>query len=1440
MSVVPKFIRKLSRQLCWILFFTVALAATHPVAPPLFGQDPIWNTIGSNTERDGYFRHSFQCNRPDKAEIHVTSSGYCELYINGRRIKTDAQQLDGQSIDVLPYLKPGTNVIACKVSYSTKGNFLQAKLRYKEPRDVFWKNVTTDTNWRTYSEEVDNWQSVQFTDLAWAQADVVKKDSISSGPIVSGLLANLQRKTKAPSRIPTASVGDSQTPLPISARLADQFPVAKPTAKQPTANHQVAESSATETSGRLPGELASSGAQQFVAPAVAKAQPDLNFPPSPSQQASIPSLTAANSEKLPSATLLAELSSQPEITQPPNSVAQSVTPTITNQPTSTNNSLTPISTTPSPTNTTSITAGGGDKSGPGPDETNISQFTIHPEFEVKQVLTDKETGSVIAMAFNEFGQVILSREGGPLMLADIYQPHGSERVREICSEVNTCQGILCLNGNLYVTGNGPEGMALYELVLDSAKAGKYKIARTLVRFMGPLGEHGPHGLTLGPDGMIYVIVGNASSVAGQPAATSPLQNSYDADLVPRNEDPSGHAAGIKAPGGTVIRVALDEEKVEVVAGGIRNAYDLAFNATGDLFIHDSDMESDIGLSWYRPTSLYHVPHGADLGWRSGWAKMPTSYPDTINPIATTGRGSPTGIVSYRHLQYPTRFHDTLFLADWSEGRILWVKLTPQGASYKAQTETFMQGKPLNVTDLDVGEDGSLYFTTGGRGTGGGMFRIQWRGKVPDHVYQYQDLADRIAKHPQPNAAWARQNLALIQQKSNDDWTTALWSSINNEKLKPAVRSQLVETYLLYNGLPTITELKQLSQSSEPALRARVAQLCGFNVEAIEILNQLLDDSSLLVRRHACEAFLRLGQQPSVDKILQQFKESDRTLAAPARQLLARVPAGEWTEAVLNSDNKAIFVNGAIALVGVAPEINNSYQVLAKSAEFMKGYLSDPEFNDLLRVVQLALVRGSVNPQDIPAFVSQISAEFPTQLHLLNEELIRILAYLQSNQTEGRYTEYLQSSNDPAETKVLVAMYLAKMAGVLDDDTRLETMAFLHRAQQTSELGSYLHYLMRSIRELAQSVTLERVPEVIRDGHRWVDALAPTFYRVAQPIDESTTATLIKLDATLKSDRSDTAKQARLGIIALLATSETETSQNYLRQIWRDEPGRRNDVVIGLAHQPEGKNWSYLVSSFNVLDEITAEEILTKLNEIPMRPTAASHYRELLELGYRMQGDIAWKVNKLLQYWSAEETKSPEPDTWQLALQNWQQWYHAKWPNEPQVAVPTSAKLGKYTVDTVLAAWQNHESKVSTERGLLLFTDATCVKCHRLGVVGDSVGPDLSGLSKRFSKRELVESIIHPSQVIPDRYRSTLVLTSDGISHEGMLIDNGDSITILDKNGRKTRVAKDQIESQRPVDTSAMPANLLDSLKPEQIADLLAYLYGESPAQLGASPALPKR
>src|SRR5207248_1365708 len=54
-----------------------------------------------------------------------------------------------------------------------------------------------------------------------------------------------------------------------------------------------------------------------------------------------------------------------------------------------------------------------------------------------------------------------------------------------------------------------------------------------------------------------------------------------------------------------------------------------------------------------------------------------------------------------------------------------VHLQPQGAGYSGTSEVFLKGKPLNLTDIEFGKDGAMYFITGGRGTQSGLYRVAY-------------------------------------------------------------------------------------------------------------------------------------------------------------------------------------------------------------------------------------------------------------------------------------------------------------------------------------------------------------------------------------------------------------------------------------------------------------------------------------------------------------------------------------------------------------------------------------------------------------------------------------------------------------------------------------------------------------------------------------------
>jgi putative heme-binding domain-containing protein len=199
-------------------------------------------------------------------------------------------------------------------------------------------------------------------------------------------------------------------------------------------------------------------------------------------------------------------------------------------------------------------------------------------------------------------------------------------------------------------------------------------------------------------------------------------------LLPRLWDANGHAKGILAPGGYICKTDPDGKTVEMVAYGFRNEFDLGFDAQGELFSYDADMEWDIAAPWYRPTRLAQATSGSDQGWRSGAGKWPYYYPDSVPPTLDIGPGSPTGFLFGTGAKFPAKYQRAAYALDWTYGTMYAVHLTPSGAGFKGEKEEFVAGKPLPLTDAVIHpKDGAMYFAVGGRGTQSALYRVTYTG-----------------------------------------------------------------------------------------------------------------------------------------------------------------------------------------------------------------------------------------------------------------------------------------------------------------------------------------------------------------------------------------------------------------------------------------------------------------------------------------------------------------------------------------------------------------------------------------------------------------------------------------------------------------------------------------------------------------------------------------
>lgn len=362
---------------------------------------------------------------------------------------------------------------------------------------------------------------------------------------------------------------------------------------------------------------------------------------------------------------------------------------------------------------------------------SLKQFHVVEGFQVERLfdVPRDELGSWVAMTFDHKGRIIASDQGDRGLYRITPPKIGSNeptKVEKLEAKITSAQGLLYAFDSLYVVVNGGPGSGLYRL-RDTNGDDQFDEMEKLKAFDGG-GEHGPHAVRLSPDGKsLYVLCGNHTKPLKDLAA-SRVPTNWDEDLLlPRQWDARGHAAGVLAPGGWIVKTDPEGQAWEMISIGYRNPYDMDFNADGELFTYDADMEWDFGTPWYRPTRVSHVTSGSEFGWRSGTGKWPEYYVDSLPATIDIGPGSPVGVTFGTGAKFPAKYQQALFILDWTFGTMYALHLQPEGASYTAKKEEFVARAPLPLTDAEVGPDGALYFTVGGRKTQSALYRVTYVG-----------------------------------------------------------------------------------------------------------------------------------------------------------------------------------------------------------------------------------------------------------------------------------------------------------------------------------------------------------------------------------------------------------------------------------------------------------------------------------------------------------------------------------------------------------------------------------------------------------------------------------------------------------------------------------------------------------------------------------------
>lgn len=246
----------------------------------------------------------------------------------------------------------------------------------------------------------------------------------------------------------------------------------------------------------------------------------------------------------------------------------------------------------------------------------------------------------------------------------------------------------------YTDNNGNTVIAQYQVAPTDPNQADPQSARTLFTVAQPYPNHNGGGLAFGPDGLLYIGLGDGGSAG----------------------DPRGNGQNPAALLGKMLRLNVDDPKAqpEIWALGLRNPWRFSFDReTGDLFL------GDVGQNKWEEIDYVPAPMptvGPNFGWNilEGLERY-SGFGDPAgltSPIAeyslNEGRCSVVGGYVYRGAALPS-LRGNYFFGDYCAGTIWALTPNPQGLWDRS---VFMQS---DLTISSFGEDvnGELYVVNHG-------------------------------------------------------------------------------------------------------------------------------------------------------------------------------------------------------------------------------------------------------------------------------------------------------------------------------------------------------------------------------------------------------------------------------------------------------------------------------------------------------------------------------------------------------------------------------------------------------------------------------------------------------------------------------------------------------------------------------------------------------
>lgn len=892
--------------------------------------------------------------------------------------------------------------------------------------------------------------------------------------------------------------------------------------------------------------------------------------------------------------------------------------------------------------------------------------------------------------------------------------------------------------------------------------------------------HDMHGLIRGPDGRIYFSIGDR----GYHLQTA------DGRLL---ADPES---------GAVFRCEPDGSRLEVVATGLRNPQELAFDSFGNLFTGDNNSDSGDRARW-----VYVLP-GADSGWRMAYQYLPDRGPfnreriwEPLNaeqpayvfpPVANVADG-PSGLLYYPGTGIGRELEQSFLLCDFrgtpAMSGIRRVKLETAGAFFKLQSADEMVWQIL-ATDCAIGPDGWLYASDWVNG---------WVGENKGRIYRFGDPG--VINQPA-----VREVAQRLEQGFDAETVETISSYLGHpdQRLRLAAQFELVQRragaalrQAAEAGGSTLQRLHGIWGSEQLAREVGQSESLGF-------LESLLSDPDSEVRAQAAKA---VGEQK---------------LSGLVTPLAALVRGREYPR---------VQMFAALAFRGLThPRPEELLEELSANAD------RDP-------ALRHALVMALVG-QDLSKLVSDEASK-------LDMAAARGLVVALRKQRSALVKQFLVSS------QVQVAEEAARAVYDLPLSESLPNLAAAWGAHPKSEVftrralnAAYRLGGEAEARNVAAASVDARLSESLR--REAVDLLAnwakPSprdrilgMWRPLEPRDSAPAAKAFSEVA--ERLLMETTGELRVAAVQAAGRLRVESASNRLLDLAGNEvlPGSLRAACVKALGEiaPAG-----IVERLIAWTQDTQPSVRTAAMEVlvAQQPDRALQVvEEATRSGDLRERQAAWKQLGLLRL-------PRVPDLLRAGLELLEQ---GKVAADTRLDLVEAVRLRKDD-DAALREWLNSYDAVEAaepaqkyrdtllggdaERGRVIFKEwanVSCLRCHRVGEDGGYVGPNLSDIGAKKDRQYLLESIVDPNRAIAEKYETTVVLDLEGKTYSGIVnFEDEKTLRLMTAEGEMVTIDKEQIE-ERTTGKSAMPADLIKHLSPFDVRDLVEFL-----AQQRATPGGP--